>query len=406
MEVPAKSTHVFAKIVGGLLALVVAPIVTTVASNYLQKWMEAPKNDASAGSPAALVAGPNAPEPDAAKEKAKDVLRPVLTTASTDGAGQEKTKDVPESAATGAAAAAAAAKTKEVPTSATTDAATEKAKELPRSALALSTASTSAATKPYGLNKDPENVFRVSVGELHVSGKVFGGLVTLGEYENYRLIVEYKWGQKKWPPREDRPRQSGIVLHASGSPGAIRGWSMVGITCMIGEDGAGSLQLPEMPPKPITFSAQAELVVLKKAGRTMLDYKPGGTLTMMKSGILHSLGYRPPLMAKAKAALGKAVREVGNPVGEWNTLECVCNGDTITVILNGTTVNHVTKVSQTRGKIFVQSQGAEIVFRKIDLRPLPASGHLAASKKKGLTVVRLFNGRDLTGFDTYLSAPR
>jgi hypothetical protein len=43
--------------------------------------------------------------------------------------------------------------------------------------------------------------------------------VTLGEYENDRLVVEYKWGEKKWPPREDRPRQSGIVLHATRFPG-------------------------------------------------------------------------------------------------------------------------------------------------------------------------------------------
>ena len=55
--------------------------------------------------------------------------------------------------------------------------------------------------EPYGLNKDPEKVFTIKAGELHVSGKVFGGLVTRGEYDRYRLTVEYKWGETRWPPR-------------------------------------------------------------------------------------------------------------------------------------------------------------------------------------------------------------
>ena len=39
-----------------------------------------------------------------------------------------------------------------------------------------------------------------------------------------------------------------------------------------------------------------------------------------------------------------------NPAGEWNTLECVCDGDKITNILNGKVVNVGTKSSLTRGQ--------------------------------------------------------
>ena len=62
--------------------------------------------------------------------------------------------------------------------------------------------------------------------------------------------------------------------------------------------------------------------------------------------------------------------DVENPVGQWNTLECVCDGDKITNILNGKVVNVGTQSSHTRGKILFQSEGAEVYFRRIDLRPL------------------------------------
>src|SRR5437762_9960061 len=45
----------------------------------------------------------------------------------------------------------------------------------------------------YGKNNDPEKVFTVHDGMVHVSGKVFGGFITEKEYENYHLVVEYKW---------------------------------------------------------------------------------------------------------------------------------------------------------------------------------------------------------------------
>ena len=62
--------------------------------------------------------------------------------------------------------------------------------------------------------------------------------------------------------------------------------------------------------------------------------------------------------------------DVEKPVGEWNTLECICDGDKITNILNGKVVNAGTKASHTKGKILFQSEGAEVFFRKIDLKPL------------------------------------
>jgi hypothetical protein len=72
-----------------------------------------------------------------------------------------------------------------------------------------------------------------------------------------------------------------------------------------------------------------------------------------------------------KDVLGfRGARDVENPSGQWNRMEVICDGDTITNIVNGYVVNVGTKSSLTRGKLMFQSEGAEIYFRKIEIRPL------------------------------------
>lgn len=43
---------------------------------------------------------------------------------------------------------------------------------------------------------DPRGVFSVEDGILRVSGDGNGGITTKSEYRDYRLVVEYKWGDK------------------------------------------------------------------------------------------------------------------------------------------------------------------------------------------------------------------
>jgi len=58
------------------------------------------------------------------------------------------------------------------------------------------------------------------------------------------------------------------------------------------------------------------------------------------------------------------------PIGEWNDYKIVCDGDQITIWVNGDLVNHVTKCSVTKGAICLQAEGADIEFRDIRLKPL------------------------------------
>jgi hypothetical protein len=221
----------------------------------------------------------------------------------------------------------------------------------------------------YGKNNDPEKVFTVQDGMIRVSGKVFGCFITEKEYDNYHLIVEFKWGDQTWEPRKDRARDSGILLHCVGEDGGSNytkdgkpsGPWMESIECQMIEGGTGDFILVAGKGKPRLTAA-----VEKRAGQWYFSPTVGEPKEFT-GGRINWWG-RDPDWKDVKGFRGK--QDVEKPVGEWNTLECNCDGDTITNILNGTVVNRATGSSHTRGKILFQSEGAEVFFRRIDLQPV------------------------------------
>ncbi|MGH7128848.1 MAG: 3-keto-disaccharide hydrolase, partial [Planctomycetaceae bacterium] len=60
------------------------------------------------------------------------------------------------------------------------------------------------------------------------------------------------------------------------------------------------------------------------------------------------------------------------PIGQWNQMVITCKGDEVLVKVNGEMVNHATNCSVTSGAISLQSEGAPIEFRKVELKPLAA----------------------------------
>ena len=96
-------------------------------------------------------------------------------------------------------------------------------------------------------------------------------------------------------------------------------------------------------------------------------FNPKGELKKFSGGRINWFD-RDPMWKDVKGFRGS--KDVEKPAGEWNRLECICDGDKITNILNGTVVNAGIGASHTKGKILFQSEGAEVFFRKIDLRPL------------------------------------
>lgn len=214
--------------------------------------------------------------------------------------------------------------------------------------------------KPFGKNNDPLKVFTVQDGMIRVSGEVFGCFVTEKEFDNYHLIVEFKWGEKTFPPREDRARDSGILLHCVGDDGAAGGVWLESIECQMIEGGTGDFILVKGKNQP-TMTARVE------QRDKQWYFKPGAEERQFPPGRINWYG-RDPEWKDVKGFRGS--QEVEKPAGQWNTLECICDGDKITNILNGKIVNVGTKASHTRGKVLFQSEGAEVFFRKIDLKSL------------------------------------
>lgn len=59
------------------------------------------------------------------------------------------------------------------------------------------------------------------------------------------------------------------------------------------------------------------------------------------------------------------------PAGEWNTYEVRCQGDVISLWVNGATVNVWKGVQVRKGYIGLEAEGYEITFRNIKLKELP-----------------------------------
>ncbi len=249
-------------------------------------------------------------------------------------------------------------------------------------------------TAPYGRDSDPENVFAVQDGAIHISGRVHGYLATREEYANYRLIVEYKWGEKTWPPEETHARHSAVLLHAVGADGAFRGTWPEAVRCALLEGGTGTLQGYAGAGLP-RFTAEGEERGTLPGGLPW--YKPGDPPLLVASpGLTLDPSFREPPKEWKNVKGFRSTEDAENPVGEWNRLECACAGDTLTVVLNGRTVNAVTAMSHTRGKIGLSSDGAELFVRRLDLEPLAGYQKSIAPDEKPWE--SLYNGRSLSGW--------
>src|SRR5436190_249855 len=116
-----------------------------------------------------------------------------------------------------------------------------------------------------GLNRDPHANFSVVTEDgkpaLRISGEVFGGISTKEEFENYHFRAEFKWGQKKWPPREKTVRDNGLLYHCVGPQGAGSGAWLKSFEMQIQEHDCGDFHsvagvlvdveaVPKDPSKP------------------------------------------------------------------------------------------------------------------------------------------------------------
>ena len=62
--------------------------------------------------------------------------------------------------------------------------------------------------------------------------------------------------------------------------------------------------------------------------------------------------------------------EIEKPHGEWNEIEILCDHDKVSISVNGHHTLTGTNSIPSMGKILLQSEGAEVFFRRLDMYPL------------------------------------
>ncbi len=182
-------------------------------------------------------------------------------------------------------------------------------------------------------NSSIDASFIVRDGKLVSLGKPLGHLITTSEYEDYRLILEYRFS--------DKPGNCGVLVHTS-KPRVL--YDM--------------------------FPASVEV---------QMQHKQAGDFWCIGENIKvpNMADRRPRRDGQKWGGLKGDARHIKNltdgsekPLGEWNRMEIICKGDEIVVWVNGDLVNHGYGSSVDAGKIAIQAEGSEVEFRKIDLYPI------------------------------------
>lgn len=211
---------------------------------------------------------------------------------------------------------------------------------------------------PLGLANDPKKVFSVIEEDrkpvLKITGEIYGGLTTLKEYGDYHFSCEVKFGEKKWEPRIDKQRDSGVLYHCGGEHGAFWNVWMRSLEYQIQEENLGDLYLlagtaADVPTSPNTVKVPGVPAVRWDPTK---PFKPA-------NGAERSINHE-------------------NPHGEWTKAEFYVLGQQAIHLVNGHVVLSLDKARLkdgtplTKGKLQIQSEGAEVYYRNMRLRPIKA----------------------------------
>lgn len=173
-----------------------------------------------------------------------------------------------------------------------------------------------------------QSPFIVRDGMLVSLGKPAGHIITDNNYENYRLVVEYRFASK--------PGNCGVLVHAS-TPRALYDMFPKSLEVQMMHENAGDfwcivedITVPDMEARR---GPREEWGITEGKKRRIKNLTDGSE----------------------------------NPVGEWNTMEIECMNDSIKVWVNNDLVNYGYDCTATKGQIALQAEGSEVEFRRVEL---------------------------------------
>lgn len=221
------------------------------------------------------------------------------------------------------------------------------------------------AIAPLGLfpGLDPYGVFTLvqQDGEtvLRVSGEIYGALTSKQSFRNYHLTLQYRFGEKKWPPRLHKLKDSGILYHANGPHGQeyFRSWML-------------SQEFQIMQGHTGDYWQQANSAIDVRA------FQPEGEMNAVADT-------SQPFIATGRTSGGPGFvmrqRNAEKPDNQWNTVELICfegqslhivNGEVVMVLKNSRYHQDGRDVPMWQGKIQLQSEAAEVFYKDIRLQAL------------------------------------
>lgn len=223
-------------------------------------------------------------------------------------------------------------------------------------------------------HEDPDRVYSVvdlvdGAPAIRISGEDWGGLITRQHFRDYRLVVEFRWGTVTWKVRKHMARNSGILFHCQGEDGNhtkdFKSPWIRSVEYEIQEGRTGAVILVGGFDRDQSASIRPRITMRTRAD-TIWD--PTGEPAEFDSGFLfqstYDVGWKDVLGFR-----GRNDRDA--PVGAWNRVEVVARGGDIAYFLNGTRVLEAVDGTFQEGRIMLQSEGAEIFYRLVELHPIP-----------------------------------
>lgn len=179
-------------------------------------------------------------------------------------------------------------------------------------------------------NPDTINPFIIRNGLLVTLGKPIGHIITDDEYENYRLHIEYRF--------VGGAGNGGVMLHTS-TLRAVNNLFPQSLEVQMQHGDVGDFWC---------FQEDIEVVdIIERRGPKENWGSTDGTLRNIKKLV-----------------------DAENKPGEWNVLVIECLGDEVKVQLNNSIVNYGFNCTAKKGNIALQSEGSEIEFRAIEIKPI------------------------------------
>ena len=218
-------------------------------------------------------------------------------------------------------------------------------------------------------NEDPDRLIQVHDGMIHMykdapadSKQPFGYISTIEEFSDYHLRLEFKWGPKRFAPRQAAKRDAGLLYHTIGED---RVWPQ-SVECQIQETDTGDI-----------FTVRTRVVAPVDPATTkgLASGFEGSVQPRHKSQAEGGI----PFLQGSPSSVRRVIRSENYEVPGWNTCEVIIRGDTAVHIINGKTNNVVLKMEYpsgdqwlplSKGRIVLQKEGAEVMYRNIEIKRL------------------------------------